>query len=106
MTLGKKILIGFIVCALILTGVAIYTFDNSEKFVASNDWVEHTHEVINEFNEIKTAVVDAETGGRGFIISGNEVFLEPYNAAQNTVFDHLDILKGLVTDNEVQQKRV
>jgi CHASE3 domain sensor protein len=42
LTLGRKILIGFIACALVLFGVAIFSYKNSEKFIASNAWVDHT----------------------------------------------------------------
>ena len=106
MTLGKKILVGFILCGAVLFGVAIYTFNNSERFVESNEWVEHTQEVINEFSELKIRVVDAETGGRGYIITGNETFLEPYVSARANIYDHLFRLRELTVDNVAQKDRI
>jgi len=43
MTLDRKILTGFIACALILFGVAFFSFKNSEKFIASNALVDQTN---------------------------------------------------------------
>lgn len=106
LTLGKKILLGFIACGIVLIGVGIFTFNNSEKFIESNAWVEHTNQVIYEFQQIQAYVVDAETGTRGYVISGNEVFLEPYTAAKIRIYEHLNNVNELTKDNPTQQKRV
>jgi len=79
MSLGRKILTGFIACAVILFAVAFFSFRNSEKFLETNQLVNHTYEVLGEFDQVLGATVDAQTGVRGFVITGNEVFLDPYN---------------------------
>jgi len=106
MALGKKILIGFIACALILFGVAIFSFKNSEKFIASNAWVDHTNQVVYEFQQILVATIDAETGSRGFVITGNENYLEPFLNANTKAVEHLDKVKELTKDNPIQQKNI
>jgi CheY-like chemotaxis protein/signal transduction histidine kinase len=106
LTLTKKILAGFIACGVALIAVSIFTFNNSEKFVASSAWVEHTNIVIRELQETLGLTADAETGVRGYVISGNEKFLEPYTAARTNIFDHLERLKDLTQDNGSQQKRL
>jgi len=104
MTLDRKILAGFIVCSLILLGVAFFSFKNSEKFIASNNLVDQTNKVLNEVSQILTAVTDAETGNRGFIITGDDVYLEPFTNAERTIGEHLDKVKELTKDNTIQQK--
>lgn len=106
LTLGKKILMGFIACGIVLIGVGFFTFNNSEKFIESNAWVEHTNQVIYEFQQIQAYVVDAETGARGYVISGDDVFLEPYAAAKIRIYEHLNNAKELTRDNQTQQKRL
>src|ERR1035437_175268 len=106
MTLGRKILIGFIACALILVGVAIFSFKNSEKFIASNAMVEHTNQVLSEFNQILVFNIDAETGERGYVITGDTNFLEPYSNAYTKVVEHLGKVKELTKDNPDQQKNI
>jgi len=104
MTLDRKILTGFIACALILFGVAFFSYKNSEKFIASNSLVDQTNKVLYEVSQILTAVTDGETGNRGFIITGDDVYLEPFTNAERTIGEHLDKVKELTKDNTVQQK--
>lgn len=105
-TLSQKILAGFIACTIILISVAIFSFRNSEKFVETSQWVNHTHEVINEFEQIFSSSLDIESSSRGFIITGNEVFLQPYNNAITRIGEHLDKVKNLTIDNPVQQRNI
>ena len=106
MTLSQKILAGFIICTIILIGVAVFSFRNNEKFIESNEWVNHTHEVLYEFDQVLMGCVDAETGSRGFVITGNEWFLEPYTNAKIKIVEHLDKVKNLkhVNRNLKRQK--
>jgi len=50
--------------------------------------------------------VDAETGQRGFLITGNERYLEPYGAALSTLETHLQRLESLTADNGDQQREL
>ena len=106
MTLDRKILIGFIACALILFGVAIFSFKNSEKFIASNAMVDHTNQVLHEFEQILISSIDAETGVRGFVISGDENALQYFTNANTIAVEHLDKVKELTKDNLNQQKNI
>src|SRR5258706_9753596 len=106
MSLSRKILTGFIACTVILFIVAFFSFRNSEKFIDTNQWVDHTHEVLNEFNLLLAASVDAETGVRGYVISGDEAFLEPYNNSGQSINQHLARVKTLTIDNPSQQKNM
>ena len=106
MTLSQKILTGFIICTIILIGVAVFSFRNNEKFIESNEWVNHTHEVLYEFDQVLMGSVDAETGSRGFVITGNEAFLEPYSNAKDKIVEHLEKVKSLTSDNVAQQKNI
>jgi len=104
MTLGRKILSGFIACTLVLLGVAIFSFKNSEKFIASNTLVDQTNKVLYEFGQILSTITEAETGNRGFIITGDEAYLEPLTNAEKIIGEHLNKVKELTTDNTIQQK--
>src|SRR5665647_3214479 len=106
MTLAKKIIIGFIVCALILFGVAFFSFKNSEKFIASNAKVDFTNQVLSEFNQILVFTIDAETGTRGFVITGDVNYLEYFSNAYTKVVEHLDKVRELTKNNPDQQKNI
>lgn len=106
LTLGRKILLGFIVCTLVLFGVAIFSYKNSEKFIESNEWVDHTNQVIHEFDLLMVYSIDAQTGARGFVITGEISYLEPFSKAKVNLFEHLYTVKELTRDNDVQQKNI
>ncbi|MCD4866633.1 response regulator [Pseudomonas sp. PLB05] len=69
-------------------------------------WVEHTDRVISEANANFRLVVDLETGMRGYLLSGNTSFLQPYERALPNVEPQLDELKNLVSDSAVQIRRL
>ncbi len=103
MILGRKILLGFIACAVIITGMAIFTLKNSEKFIDSTSLIDQSNKVLNEFGEILIATVDAETGNRGFVLTGDEKYLDPFTDADKRVVEHLVKVKELTKDNPDQQ---
>jgi len=103
MTLGRKILIALVACTIIFIGLAVIILKNSEKFTASNDLVDHTNKVLNEFLRLQVATVDIETGSRGFIITGDERYLEPFSIAGNKISDQIEKVRELTKDNPVQQ---
>lgn len=106
MTLEQKILSGFIGCAIIMAAVAFYSFRNSAKLVDTNEWVNHTYEVLSEFEQVLAATVDAETGMRGYVLAGQNEFLQPYADARKRALEHLSIVRDLTTDNPTQQENI
>ncbi len=69
-------------------------------------WVEHTDRVIGNTNEAFRLTVDQETGMRGFLITGNESFLAPFDIARPRIISELQSLKELVADNPAQVDRL
>ncbi|MCF4991315.1 GAF domain-containing protein, partial [Pseudomonas gessardii] len=69
-------------------------------------WVEHTDRVINNLNETSKLTVDLETGMRGFLITGDEHFLDPYEVAKPRIISDLRSLRELVADNPQQVDRL
>ncbi|MGH6645785.1 response regulator [Aquabacterium sp.] len=74
--------------------------------VSQLNWVEHTQQVIGNANELKTLVVDLETGTRGYLITGDDRFLSPYTVAKPKLAAELQTLKTLVQDNPPQLDRL
>ncbi|MPQ72260.1 CHASE3 domain-containing protein, partial [Pseudomonas sp. MWU12-2323] len=52
-------------------------------------WVQHTDRVINNLNESARLTIDLETGMRGFLITGDEHFLDPYEVAKPRIVSEL-----------------
>lgn len=76
-------------------------------FVAYNArWVDHTHRALAKGDAIVAAAVDMETGMRGFLLAGQEDFLEPYNSGEARIFEGLADLRATVSDNQGQVARL
>ncbi|HEY9712448.1 MAG TPA: CHASE3 domain-containing protein, partial [Chroococcales cyanobacterium] len=65
----------------VLIAVGFYSRDNLVKLTESRALLARTHDSIQLLSEILLAVEDAETGQRGFVITGDDEYLEPYHAA-------------------------
>ena len=70
------------------------------------DWVEHTDRVINNANEIAKLSIDMETGMRGYLLTGNDSYLEPYEIAKPKLAAEMPALQDLVSDNSSQVDRL
>lgn len=72
------------------------------------DWqaVAHTHDVLETIESIKTALLDAETGQRGYLITGDEQYLAPYQEARDNYKSQLEKLRDQTADNPEQQAAV
>ena len=79
---------------------AVYMRAESE----ADKWVTHTHVVIQKLDQLLSALKDAESGQRGYLLTGEEIYLEPYQAALGLVRSNLAGLKQLTQDNATQQK--
>jgi signal transduction histidine kinase len=71
----------------------------------SQKWVVHTWEVIAQVERLVSSAKDAETGSRGYLLTGQERFLEPYVAARRELPAELAGFKELTADNASQQVR-
>jgi len=101
--------IGFGLAILLLIAVGIYATVSFRVFTASSNEVNHTIAVMNKLDSALTLMIDAETGQRGYIISGDEKFLDPYNivlSPENGIDQTLQDLRQLTIDNPKQQKSI
>jgi len=69
-------------------------------------WVEHTDRVINNINRSLKLSIDMETGMRGYLLTGDERFLDPYEVAKPGIAAELTGLEELVADNPDQVDRL
>ncbi|ETR72631.1 MAG: hypothetical protein OMM_07406 [Candidatus Magnetoglobus multicellularis str. Araruama] len=78
LTLRSKILIGGLSPLIFLLFTGVMSIMSIDSIVETNSRVIFTHEIIQHINDAMKAVVDMETGMRGFLLSGKDQFLEPY----------------------------
>jgi len=100
------IVIGLIVVVLFFLGTGFISYLNTRTLLEDNKLVIHTHDVISTLDDILSISKDAEPGQRGFLLTGNDSYLGPYNTATAQVKERIDALEDLVRDNPNQAPRV
>jgi len=98
--------IAFAVALMIFSSIGWLAYQNMTEVKQAVYWVSHTHVVIDEMDILLSTLTDAETGQRGFIITGDEGYLEPYNQALTNISKVQTSLRDLTKDNPLQQKRL
>lgn len=86
------------VCLGITLGAWIWSRETERR---AYDWLERTQQVINQSDRLLRVLVDAETGVRGYYITRDTEFLEPY---QQAVKELPASLEQLVQRLELQQQ--
>ncbi|AFZ08566.1 multi-sensor signal transduction histidine kinase [Oscillatoria nigro-viridis PCC 7112] len=96
--------IGMVLALLILNAATSYR--NTLKLVENQRWVSHTHQVLTELEATLSTLKDAETGQRGYLLTGEERYLEPYHSAIARINQQVVGLQQLTADNNRQQQRI
>jgi two-component system, chemotaxis family, CheB/CheR fusion protein len=99
----RRILLGAIVLLAAVVLFAAIVFRNTRSLVAETQAVERTRTLIGELEATLSMLKDAESGQRGYLLTGNPQYLEPYNRAVVAVRGHIDRLEALTRNNPAQQ---
>jgi methyl-accepting chemotaxis protein len=105
-TFGKKIAAGFALSFVLMAMIGVAAYRSINTLSNTSQMVAHTHRVLDRLAEVLNVLQDAEIGGRGYIITGDESFLQPYQNAETKVATVVNDLRALVADNPAQQKRL
>lgn len=96
-----------IIFAVLLTGfMGALSWQSARRAARDADWVTHTHAVQTTLQAAIGHAVDVETGSRGFAVTGEESFLQPYWDGQRALTQDLETLRYLTADNATQQRRL
>jgi methyl-accepting chemotaxis protein len=105
-TFGRKIAAGFSLAFVLLLAIGIIAYRSISSLVVTSQQVTHSHEVTERVADLLSLLKDAETGQRGFVITGEDSYLEPYKMALDGIPKAIRDLRALTTDNPDQQKRL
>jgi methyl-accepting chemotaxis protein len=102
---GTKIGTGFGLTLAIFVIVGVVSYRAVVQQTEDAYWVSHTHEVQDELTQLLSSLQDAETGQRGYLITGVDRYLAPYTSGAATAEDNRKRLLQLVNDNPRQVAR-
>src|SRR5450830_186764 len=97
---------GIVLAFVLLVVISFITYTRTSQFMASSRWVDHTYTVLSQINLLLSELKDAETSQRGFLLTNDEKFLEPYNKAVANLPGSIERLKYLTKDNTYQQDNI
>jgi PAS domain S-box-containing protein len=102
----KWISIGFVGVLVLLVVNVIVAYSNTSRLVTNERLVSHTHLVQRHIEGLLSDLKDMETGQRGYLLTGDEAYLAPHDAASQRVPQLLARLKELTAGNEFQQDQL
>src|SRR5579871_4847461 len=105
-TFGRKIVAGFAVAFLLLVAIGAVAYRNLNVLWSTSVMDTHTHDVLYHVDQLMGQMRDAETGQRGYVITGEDLYLEPYNTAVAGVPATIGELRRLTVSSPDQQKRL
>ncbi|HEX4994805.1 MAG TPA: CHASE3 domain-containing protein [Methylomirabilota bacterium] len=104
LTGGQTAAIALLVAALLID--AVLTLHHIREVATGVQWVSHTHEVLGQLEQVISTLKDAETGQRGYLLTGERAYLEPYEQAVPRLRGQFDQLRQLTADNAPQTAHV
>ena len=102
----RNLILGYSISLVLLIVSAGASYISIRNLLKSQLWVNHTNEVILRLEQVISVLKDAETGGRGFLLTGQSEFLEPYNGALERADALIENVKNLTIDNPAQQQSI
>lgn len=106
MTLVKKLQLTFAAIIALVLLLILITAQQMNRIEAAVNLNIHTFEVIRAANRLNQNLLNIETGQRGFLVTGDENFLQPYLTGKSEVEKNLQSLQQRTSDNALQQQRL
>jgi len=101
---GLTVSAAIVVVLLALNGLVAY--QNTRVLTDQEHWVGHTQQVLGALDTVRATLSDAETGQRGYILTGQAAYLQPYSSATRQIGPQVDGVARLTADNPTQQRRL
>ncbi len=100
----RNLLISSLVSLFVLTISSVASFISIKSLLTSNFWVNHTQDVIYNLNEGSSIITEAQTSMRGYLLTGDEQFVNRFNDSEIKANAYFEKLDGLTADNPAQTK--
>jgi diguanylate cyclase (GGDEF)-like protein len=102
--LPTRVLVGFLLAVVFISLLGVYLRKRALEFRLYREQVSHLRIEVDALQSYLSAVEDAETGQRGFLLTGNEKYLAPYDAAEAGITNRLNQLSDLAKDDAANMK--
>ncbi len=96
----------FAIPLLIVATIGFFSFQSARSYLVSSSWEKHTYQVIDEIALLARSLRTAESEQRGFVITGEQSYLDRYYESVDFVGEKLDSLQQLTSDSAQEQQRI
>ena len=103
---GTKIGAGFAITLVVFVIAAVISYRSIAEMIGASELRKHTYDVLGKIATLEQQLKDIEGSPRGYALSGEEVYLQPYQAAASTFDSTIADLRRLTADNPRQQQRL
>src|SRR5580692_2589014 len=94
-------------CALIILAcIGMLSFWSEVRSEEDRALVRHTYLVVGKLQDVRIDITQAETGQRGFMLTGQDAYLQLYGAGVSQVRQDLSELGELIADNAIERQAV
>src|SRR5512140_3767821 len=106
LTVGQQIASGYAAVIAIMVLLSVVGLRANRRFMNSTQEVAHTYQVLSRLDSLPFLMRSAEMAVRGFVLSGQDSYLEPCLQADPNVHKAIDELNALLADSPEQQRRL
>ena len=106
LTVTRKVTLGFAASLVVMSAIAVISFLSTQRLVEDIEDVASTYQVMGEVGDIRNIVSRMTSSARGYIITGQEEFLEPFWEAREKMNRQISEVGGLTKNKPEQQQRL
>jgi CheY-like chemotaxis protein/signal transduction histidine kinase/CHASE3 domain sensor protein len=104
--LPPKTLIGFLLAVTAVAIIALLSYQSLQATTVSAANLTQTIEVLGRLESLFSTLIDAETGQRGFLLTGEESYLAPYTDAKDALPEEIKSMRALLVNRPEQRRRL
>ena len=101
-----RLFVGFMLAALATVVIALFTYQTNQNRAVAVARINAAVEVISQVQAVLSTLKNAETGQRGYLLTGKENYLEPFNASEAALGQEFQMLRQLLQESPEQLARL
>lgn len=101
-----QVMIGFAVAIVLVFALGIFSYNSITQLERNQEEVDHSQQLVSTSRQTLQLLIDAETGTRGYVATGQNAFLDPYKSTVAKLGLNLSKLENLVENDPDQQDNI
>ena len=99
-------MLAFVASIVMLIAIGVTSYRSMSTLIANNELVDHTEGVLQQLEVIRTQLLQVETDARGFLLTGDQAYLDAYNTHLSEIPAKIAAVKESTLDNASHQRKL